>query len=184
MMQERALRGSIDAYFARHPAESDMLASLERLLPLGASLLDRTHVPYHWTASAWILDASREMALMLFHRKLEMWLQPGGHADGNWDMPAVALREACEETGLRSLRLDSPTMFDFDITPIPARSEMAAHAHLDARYVVWADRTEPIVESAESNGVEWVPVATLAASADSGIRRMAIKTMALERQPS
>jgi len=182
MMQERALRGAIDDYFARHPAEIDMRASLEPLLPLGASLLDRTHVPCHWTASAWIVDASREMALVLFHRKLQMWLQPGGHADGDWDMPAVALREAWEETGLGSLRLDSPSIFDFDITPIPARSDMAAHAHLDVRYLLSADRAEPILESAESNGVKWVPMATLAVDADSGIRRMAMKTMALEPQ--
>jgi len=181
MTPEQELLASVEAYFARHPEETATGAALRQVPPLGQALLDRTTIPYHWTASAWILDAPGEMALLLFHRKLQRWLQPGGHADGEWNLEAVALREAQEETGLTSLRLDSLEMFDFDVTPIPARGDGPAHAHLDARYLFWADRGEPIVESAESNGVKWVRLGELGNESDSGIRRMAEKTILRKR---
>ena len=171
----RALTG----YFGRYPDEKPGVEPLAPVLALGARLFDRDCLPYHWTASAWILDRTRQAALLLYHRKLHLWIQPGGHADGDPDLPRVALREAQEETGLTSLRLASDAVFDFDVTPIPPHKTVPAHFHLDMRFVVWADRGEPIVESPESAGARWVELAGIAAfSRDAGVARMAARTAA------
>ena len=79
--------------------------------------------------------------LLLHHRKLDRWLQPGGHAEpGEADGEEVALREAREETGIAALRLhpDAPRPLDVDVHAIPARGSEPAHLHLDLRYVVIA----------------------------------------------
>lgn len=173
----------IEAYFARHPGERAVRDTLQPHLAKGSRLLHRDCHPGHLTGSAWIVDATREHALLLYHRKLARWLQPGGHADGDPDLARVALREAIEETGLASLRLASPQIFDFDIHAIPERGDVPAHYHLDARYLVVADRGEAIVESAESAGARWLPldeVRTLCGD-DASITRMIDKTRALAR---
>src|ERR1700754_2727768 len=68
----------------------------------------------HFTGSALVLDASREHVLLMLHAKAGRWLQPGGHADGQADLGAVALREATEETGIDGLVLMRPAI-DLDI---------------------------------------------------------------------
>jgi 8-oxo-dGTP pyrophosphatase MutT (NUDIX family) len=177
---EVTLAGALDAYFDRYPREADEFEALKPVFSSGDRLFDRLCLPYHWTASAWIVEPARQQGLLLFHRKLQRWIQSGGHADGDTDLPAVALREAREETGLASLLLDSRAIFDFDVTPIPERGDVPAHYHLDARYLLWAERSEPIVESSESVGARWFDLSTLAAEGnDAGVRRMAVKTMNL-----
>lgn len=172
-----SLRKSFDAYFDRHPIERTGLDCLESAISLGSQVFDRNCLPHHWTASAWILETSCRETLVIFHRKLQRWIQPGGHADGDENLPRVALREAREETGLGSLRIDSEEIFDFGVTPIPAHNNFPAHTHLDVRFLVWADRDEPIVESAESAGARWVPLSELDTfCGDQGISRMAAKS--------
>ena len=79
----------------------------------------------HITASAWIVSADHRAALLTHHRKLDRWLQLGGHCDGEADVAAVALREAREESGLVDLRFayagDAPVPVDLDVHPIPPR---------------------------------------------------------------
>ncbi|MGH9598871.1 MAG: NUDIX hydrolase [Terracidiphilus sp.] len=172
-----SVRAALQAYFERNPHEQPLFPRLAEVMELGDRLLDRNSIPDHWTASAWVVEPSRQEALLLFHRKLQRWIQPGGHADGNPDLPQVALREAREETGLKSLRLSSREIFDFDVTPIPARKDIPAHNHLDVRFLLWADRDEPILESEESDGVRWVRLAELSQSCDDqGVAKMAAKT--------
>ena len=65
----------------------------------------RMHLPGHITGSAWIVDEARQHTVLVHHAKLNIWVQPGGHADGEDDVLAVALREAEEETGLRQLTI-------------------------------------------------------------------------------
>lgn len=169
---------ALDAYFDRHPGEADLRRRLEPALRGGRSLLHRTSLPYHWTASAWIVDARHQVVLLLLHPKLQRWLQPGGHADGDGDLPWVALKEAREETGIGSLRLDSNEIFDLDVTPIPARGQEPAHFHVDARYFITADRDAPLDASREAIPVSWVGIESLLDAEDAGLKRMAVKTLA------
>ena len=132
------------------------------------------------TGSAWLVSGDGQRVLLTHHRKLDRWLQLGGHADGDADLAAVALREAEEESGLRGLSLESPAIFDLDRHWIPARGEVAGHWHYDVRYVVRAGADERFKVSAESLALAWRPVAGIHAdpAADGSLRRMAGKWLA------
>ena len=137
---------------------------------------ERTCVPGHFTGSAWVVSADGERALLLHHRKLGIWVQPGGHADGDGDLAAVALREAQEETGLPGLRIEGG-VFDLDRHAIPARGSDPEHFHYDVRFVVRAGADEAFVVNEESHALKWIPVRDIAADphADDSVRRMARK---------
>jgi len=141
-----------------------------------ADCCERTCVPGHFTGSAWVVSADGERALLMHHRKLGIWVQPGGHADGDGDLAAVALREAEEETGLPGLRLEGG-VYDLDRHLIPPRGNDPAHFHYDVRFVVRAGADEAFVVNEESHALAWIPVRDIAsdAQADASVRRMARK---------
>lgn len=96
----------------------------------------------HLTASAWVLDRTHKHAVMIHHRKLGRWLQPGGHIedeDASWR--AAAQREVTEEVGLAAFIAlpDAERLFDVDVHLIPARSDVPAHFHYDLRFLFVAD---------------------------------------------
>lgn len=137
---------------------------------------DRRNLPGHITASAWITDPHRRQVLLVRHRKLNRWLQPGGHADGDPDTRQVALREAFEETGLRP-ELISAEPWDIDIHTIPARPDFPEHEHFDVRYLFHADPSAELLISDESTDLKWFALGELPQIADSAsILRMAHKT--------
>jgi 8-oxo-dGTP pyrophosphatase MutT (NUDIX family) len=114
--------------------------------------------------------------LLLHHGKLNRWLQPGGHADGDFDLARVALRETEEESGLTRLRLIQSEIFDLDIHEIPPRGTEPAHLHFDVRYLIIADSAERLVLSDESHAVEWVELSRLNEyTTESSVLRMARK---------
>ncbi len=106
--------------------------------------LHRTCLSGHLTGSAFVVDRAGESVLLIHHRKLERWLQPGGHADGQGNLALVALAEVREETGLEEVTLLLPA-FDIDVHVIPARPGEPEHLHLDLRFVVVADRDQHLV---------------------------------------
>jgi 8-oxo-dGTP pyrophosphatase MutT (NUDIX family) len=140
---------------------------------------ERSCVPGHFTGSAWLVSADAERALLMHHRKLGIWVQPGGHADGDGDLAAVALREAGEETGVQGLRLHGG-VFDLDRHLIPPRGKDPAHFHYDVRFVVRAGACEDFVVNEESHALAWRPMQEIAADtqADESVRRMARKWLA------
>lgn len=108
----------------------------------------------HLTGSAAVIDASRRAGLILHHVKLDRWLQPGGHADGQGDLAAVAVTEATEETGLAGLRVLQPAI-DLDVHPIAARPGEPAHLHLDVRFLVLAPPGAEPGGNHESHELAW-----------------------------
>lgn len=135
----------------------------------------------HITGSAWIVSGDHQQVVLIHHRKLDRWFQPGGHADGNSDVAAVAMQEAHEETGLTRLRFvgdpnKPPTIFDVDVHLIPARTNEPAHFHYDIRFLIEADPAEPFVESGETKAILWVPLANIARfTTEVSIQRMTRK---------
>lgn len=121
----------------------------------------RTHLPGHITGSAWIVNNDQTKVLLVHHAKLNRWLQPGGHADGDEHVLRVALREAEEETGIKKLSLLREPIFDLDIHTIPARKDFPEHLHYDIRFLIQADEAEQIVVSEESHDVKWIALADL-----------------------
>jgi 8-oxo-dGTP pyrophosphatase MutT (NUDIX family) len=171
------LAAAIDAYARRHPEEAATVARF-RVLLQAADAFQRHHViPGHVTGSAWLVSADGERVLLTHHRKLDRWLQLGGHADGDTDTARVALREAEEESGLHGLRVEAD-VFDLDAHVIPARGTEPEHVHFDVRHVVHAaSGQEDFVVSEESHALAWRRIDALAdaADADESMRRMARK---------
>lgn len=141
----------------------------------------RDHLPGHITGSAMIVDETGTFTLLTHHAKLDKWLQPGGHADGDENILAVSLREANEETGLKNLKLIGSSFFDIDIHVIPARKEFQEHFHYDVRFLFQASRHENFQVSEESHALAWVKLTDLPAHGGDqpSILRMAEKVRLL-----
>jgi 8-oxo-dGTP pyrophosphatase MutT (NUDIX family) len=132
----------------------------------------RTLLEGHLTASALVVDARFERALLTHHRKLGRWLQLGGHCDGDANLAHVALREATEESGIPDLAV-LPTPIDLDIHAIPARGSEPEHFHYDTRFLVVAPPGAIEVLSEESHALRWLASGELASlSADASVRRL------------
>lgn len=178
-------RTAVLALLERHAAglaaepEIRVAADTLRFVRGQADCLLRTCVPGHLTGSAWIVSPARDRVLLTHHRKLDKWLQLGGHADGDPDLAAVALREAREESGLTGLRLVSPLIFDLDVHVIPARRADPAHRHYDLRFLIEADPAEPLAISEESKDLAWVALDRVTAlNPEESMARMVRKTIA------
>lgn len=117
-------------------------------------LLHRSSESAHLTGSAVVVDAAGERTLLMLHRKLGMWLQPGGHADGDGNLAAVALREATEETGIDGLRVAVPAL-DVDVHRVAPPGEKP-HLHLDLRFLVVAPPDAVERGNEESRALRWV----------------------------
>ena len=141
----------------------------------------RTHLPGHITGSAWIIDSTRENTLLIHHAKLNRWLQPGGHADGDENVLRVALREAEEETGVKDFKILSYSIFDLDIHPIPNRKDFPEHLHYDIRYLIQANAADELILSDESFDVDWISFDEIPSRTDNNpsINRMMEKVKRL-----
>lgn len=171
------LDAALADYAARWPGESAVVDEFRALLEDAHDPFVRQREAGHFTGSAWLVDRRGERVLLTHHRKLDRWLQLGGHADGDRDLAGVALKEAEEESGLTGLRVE-PAIFDLDRHWIPARADVPGHWHYDARYVVHAGDDEDFVVSDESHALAWrdiAPIAQGADEADDSMRRMAAK---------
>ncbi len=117
----------------------------------------RSNFSGHFTASAWILNEDRDKALMTHHKKLNMWLQLGGHADGDTDLLNVARREVFEESGIEKIRLLNDGIFDVDIHLVPKFKNQPSHRHFDIRFIFEAnENNEEISFNHESYNVLWI----------------------------
>jgi 8-oxo-dGTP pyrophosphatase MutT (NUDIX family) len=175
------LTRAFEDYCRRWPEEAGSQLFAELLRDRDDPFL-RERLAGHFTASAWLVDRTGTRVLLTHHRKLDRWLQLGGHADGDSDLARVALREAEEESGLDGLFVDSE-LFDLDRHWIPERGDVPGHWHYDARYVVHAGLNESYVVSDESHALAWREISAIASdpTADESLRRMACKWMAPSR---
>ena len=168
-MHREPLLKLLDDYAARFPAEGAVVARIRELVVGHPDCFARTCRPGHITGSAWVLSSDRQRVLLVHHAKLDRWLQPGGHADGENNIAEVALREVQEETGLDQVRIalfqDKLVPLDLDVHLIPARYNADgslkedAHEHHDVRFLVVADGEQPIVLSEESRDLGWFTAA-------------------------
>lgn len=126
---------------------------------------ERTHLEGHCTGSAFVVNPEADKVLLLYHPFLQRWLQPGGHADGSFDLQDVARREAHEESGLRMEALQPVCLdgqhripFDLDIHSIPERASKGEppHFHFDLRYLFLADPGLQLTPESDDMRVEWL----------------------------
>lgn len=173
-----SLRESLYSYAGQYPDDSQVMACIA-FLDDASRPFDREHAAGHFTGSAWLVSADGERVLLTHHRKLNRWLQLGGHADGDADLARVALREAEEESGLTDLVVEN-IIFDMDRHMIPARANEPEHWHYDVRYVVRATGSEAFAVSEESLALAWKSIRQLAEDplADESLQRMARRWLA------
>ena len=157
-MKRNSLKALLDSYSTSDQAESEMLQEIKNFVSANSECFERTLAAGHVTASGWIISNDKEEVLLMHHRKLDRWFQPGGHCDGDPDVIGVAKKEVEEETGLTHFALLQDGIFDVDIHLIPANSRDAAHFHYDIRFLFEASPSEELIINIESNDVKWVPV--------------------------
>ena len=170
-----SLEDALRDYWRRWPLEETIVALFVELLDEGVEAFRRERLAGHFTSGVWLVSTDGARVLMTHHRKLERWLQLGGHADGDTDMARVALKEAQEESGLRGLSVEGDSIFDLDRHWIPERKGVPGHWHYDVRYVVRAGADENYVVSDESHDLAWRSIMELANDPDESLGRMARK---------
>ena len=168
----QALTDNLRTYMTTYGEEKECIYRFLELLRRPACY-ERTHLPGHITGSAFITNETRSKVVLVHHVKLNKWLQPGGHADGDENITGVATREAEEETGIRQPHLFMDTVFDLDIHTIPERAGFPEHLHFDVRFLFQVPDNTALQVSDESHDVRWVPLASLdELTSNASIRRM------------
>jgi 8-oxo-dGTP pyrophosphatase MutT (NUDIX family) len=182
-MDRSSFLAHLDAYAPFDANEVEMRDRMRIFVAENESCFDRDFAPGHITASCWIVNAHRSQALLTWHKRLNRWLQMGGHLESDdRSLLEAALREAREESGLQAIRPLAAALFDLDVHIIPERKSEPAHWHYDVRFLLEADPSEPLVVSVESRDVAWVPLAGIATlNTDASIQRMIAKTARLVR---
>ena len=159
------LVAALQAYAAAHPQEIEQAERFTNFVRDEPRCYERDCWRGHVTGAAWLLNRAGSHALLTHHRKLNMWLQLGGHSDGDPDTIRVALREAREESGLSVTLLDD-AIFDIDVHAIPARKADPEHWHFDVRFLMRVTDSEEFVVSGESHDLAWVPLEQLGSYTD------------------
>lgn len=166
------LLSALKHYRAFDERETAMVYRLIDFLEAAPHPFDRATPEGHVTASAWVTDASCTHALLTHHRRLERWLQLGGHVESDATLLDSALREVHEESGLTRVRALYESVWDVDIHKIPKPD----HLHYDIRFLMVADRSEPLTVSSESKELAWFPIDGIAAlSPEPSIARLVLK---------
>ena len=154
----------------REAEEKDVILDYARRFP--DTVLTRENRIAHITSSAFVVNAAGDKTLMAHHIQRGVWAWPGGHADGNADLLAVALREVQEETGVRHLRPVSRDIFSLEALTVDGHEKrgeyVPSHLHLNVTYLIEASEADTLhVCAGENSGVRWfTPEEALRASSE------------------
>ena len=177
-----ALLAELSAHATDGEAEAASLARLVEFVSTSPDPLSRTASTSHVTGSAVVASPDGRAFLLVRHRRLGRWLQPGGHVDsGDASVQAAALREAREETGAGDVAPveDGRGILDVDVHPIPAFEDRPAHVHYDVRYLATSRSPAGPGEEEEVTGVAWLTLEeSLARGVDDSLARSLRKAAA------
>lgn len=148
----------------REAAEKKIM--LDLIAMQGDALLFRDSAHAHMTSSSMIVNKERTKVLMAYHKIYQSWAWTGGHNDGESDFMAVAMREAQEETGIKTLKplMDGPASLEVlhVLAHIKRGKWVGTHLHLNVSYLFEADETEPLrIAEDENSAVGWIDVADI-----------------------
>jgi len=180
--QRAEAAGQLAGYLARYPDEAARLAALAaQLAEDGGDVFGRANMHGHITTSAIVLDASLSRVLLIHHKTLDRWLQPGGHYEAPGSLWDSALREVAEETGVQGLRAHPALQglpLDIDSHAIPAnpRKQEGAHWHHDYAYLALADSAQALrAQLDEVHAAVWRPVKQLSELANARLHQVGVK---------
>ena len=159
-MHRENLLQLLERYKTPFLEEAAMVSRTQRFIMNHHNCFDRSLASGHVTGSSWVVNPDRTHALMLHHRKLDLWLQPGGHADGDTDIHNVVIKETSEESGIAvdAIKLLNHEIFDVDIHTIYASQYDPRHEHFDIRFLLEIDDKQTIPGNDESHQIGWVPL--------------------------
>lgn len=160
----------------REAAFRERMLSLVELPPPALPTSRRHFEPGHLTASGFVLSPEGDALLLIFHKKLSIWVQPGGHIEpDDRSLLEAARREVAEEVGLTLSGDAAAGIFDLDIHLIPARRDEPAHEHFDVRYC-FRSPTRDFVRTSEVADVRWAPLTDISQlTTDESVLRAARK---------
>ena len=175
---------------AHQPADAKEAREIQRIKGLIAefpNIMSKHCDVGHITASAVIVHPASGRTLLHWHKRLNRWLQVGGHVEDEVDIAQTALREAREETGLPDLAhfpsSAAPTPIDYDVHSIPEAAGFPEHLHLDFRYVLMTEQPGALAPaSGESTRFRWLSFAealSLDDALDESLRRLLRKACIL-----
>jgi ADP-ribose pyrophosphatase YjhB (NUDIX family) len=180
MYSQKHALSLLDAYDPSSEQEQNAKQFIQDFITENERYWSRGTLTGHLTGSAWITNKSQSKAVLLHHKKLNIWVQPGGHIDDEDEsLIAASLREAKEETGLPELVAQQAGIFDLDVHKIPARKTEPEHWHLDVRFWFVAEDTALAI-SEESNELAWLTRAEIEKlTQEESVLRMVRKTLSV-----
>ena len=167
-----SIRQDIERYMPCNEQEARDKAVILDFLDRNDDAFLRSNLLAHMTASAWVVNASRDRVLMVYHRLYDSWSWTGGHADGDEDLLRVALREVREETGVEHVRAVSEEIYSLEVLTVDGHEKygvyVPSHLHLNVTYLLEADERDTLhICEAENSGVRWfTPDGALKASTE------------------
>ena len=167
---------ALEEYQPWNEQEERDRAELLRRLKSGEELYSRENLSAHLTASAWVVSPDRQRVLLAYHNLYDSWAWLGGHADGDRDLLAVALRETMEESGLTEVQPVTPDIYSVEILTVDGHEKrgiyVPSHLHLNVTYLLEADPAAPVRCRPEENSrVGWFSLADApAASSEPWMR--------------
>ena len=159
-MNRQELMETIKAYQPFNEQEEMDKALIQNWIETQENAFSRDNTVAHMTASAWVVNKDRSKVLMVYHNIYHSWSWLGGHADGETDLLAVAIREVKEEAGISSVRPVSEEIFSLESLTVDGHvkrgSYVSSHLHLNVTYLLEADSEEHVsVKEDENSGVAW-----------------------------
>lgn len=167
----------LEQYIPWNQQEAQDKPEILRRLRSGEELYSRDNASAHFTASAWVVSPDLSRVLMAYHNIYDSWAWLGGHADGERDLLAVALREVQEESGLTAVRPVSEDIFSLEILTVDGHEKLgryvSSHLHLNVTYLLEADPATPIrCKPDENSKVAWFsPEEAITASSEAWFRK-------------
>ncbi len=156
-------RKTVEDFLPYNEQEERDKEMLLQYLSSGESIFFRESLGAHMSASAWVVNRAHDKVLMAYHNIYNSWAWTGGHADGETDLLKVAVREAMEETGIRTVRPVTDDIFSLEVLTVDGHEKkgtyVSSHLHLNVTYLLEADDREILhMKEDENSAVGWFPV--------------------------
>lgn len=154
------LQEQLEQYHPFNEQEERDKKVMLQLLKTQPDIFTRENEVAHFTASSWLLNREHTKVLMIYHNIYHSWSWTGGHADGEKDLLAVAIKEAQEETGVKEIQTVDDAIFSIEMLTVDGHEKrgryVPSHLHLNVTYLLEADEAEVLqIKPDENSGVKW-----------------------------